>query len=287
MGNVPISVISMGEPQVSKKQPDQDNDAGQPGKLKGKVYKKALAKLQADLCSMQRWVKDHGERIVVVFEGRDTAGKGGVIKRIVEKVSPRIFRVVALPAPNDRERTQFYYQRYVQHLPAAGEVVLFDRSWYNRAGVERVMGFCEDHEYDEFMRTCPGFELALVQSGIRLIKYWLDVGSEQQEERFRSRMTDPTKHWKLSPMDLEARRRWYDYSRAYDEIFAHTHTSWAPWHLVDANDQKRARLNCIAHLLDQLPWTEVAWEAPELPQRQDPGDYEPPTLKIEQVPARW
>lgn len=277
----------MPESQVPRKKPQHHKEAAQAGKLKGKVYKKALASLQADLCSMQRWVKEHGERIVVVFEGRDTAGKGGVIKRIVEKVSPRIFRVVALPAPNDRERTQFYYQRYVQHLPAAGEVVLFDRSWYNRGGVERVMGFCEDHEYEEFMRTCPGFELALVQSGIRLVKYWLDVGPEQQEERFRSRMTDPTKHWKLSPMDLEARRRWYDYSRAYDEIFAHTHTSWAPWHMVDANDQKRARLNCIAHLLDQVPWTEVAWEAPELPERQDPGGYAPPVLRVERVPERW
>ena len=276
-----------GEQDMPKKKREQDKAGDKPGKLPGKTYRKALAALQADLCSMQRWVKEQGERIVVVFEGRDTAGKGGVIKRIVEKVSPRIFRVVALPAPNDRERTQFYYQRYVQHLPAAGEVVLFDRSWYNRAGVERVMGFCEDHEYEEFMRTCPGFEQALVQSGIRLIKYWLDVGPEQQETRFRSRMSDPTKHWKLSPMDLEARRRWYDYSRAYDEIFARTHTSWAPWHLVDANDQKRARLNCIAHLLEQVPWTEVAWSAPELPARQDPAGYQAPALQIERVPARW
>jgi polyphosphate kinase 2 len=273
---------------MSKQRTSEDDQAdGKRRKLKGKVYKKALATLQADLCSLQRWVRESGQRIVVVFEGRDTAGKGGIIKRIVEKVSPRVFRVVALPAPNDRERTQFYYQRYVQHLPAAGEVVLFDRSWYNRAGVERVMGFCTDHEYEEFMRTCPGFEHALVQSGIRLIKYWLDVGPEEQEKRFLSRMTDPTKHWKLSPMDLEARRRWYDYSRAYDAMFAATHTSWAPWHLVDANDKQRARLNCIAHLLGQVPWTEVPWDAPELPARQDPGDYERPALEITRVPEHW
>ena len=272
---------------MNRKKGKSPQAEGARARLKDKEYRKALARLQADLCSLQRWVRDSGERIVVVFEGRDTAGKGGIIKRIVEKVSPRVFRVVALPAPNDRERTQFYYQRYVQHLPAAGEVVLFDRSWYNRAGVERVMGFCTDHEYEEFMRTCPAFEHALVQSGIRLIKYWLDVGPEEQEKRFLSRMTDPTKHWKLSPMDLEARRRWYDYSRAYDAMFAATHTSWAPWHLVDANDKRRARLNCIAHLLGQVPWTEVPWEAPELPARQDPRDYERPALEITRVPEHW
>jgi polyphosphate kinase len=272
---------------VGKEKTGKTTAEAKPGRLKGKEYRKALAQLQADLCNLQEWVRNSGERIVIVFEGRDTAGKGGVIKRIVEKVSPRVFRVVALPAPNDRERTQFYYQRYVEHLPAAGEVVLFDRSWYNRAGVERVMGFCTDHEYQEFMRTCPGFEFALVQSGIRLVKYWLDVGPEEQEQRFLSRMTDPTKHWKLSPMDLEARRRWYDYSRAYDAMFAATHTSWAPWHLVNANDQRRARLNCISHLLSQLPWTEVEWEAPALPERQEPGDYHYPALDIEPVPARW
>jgi polyphosphate kinase len=269
---------------VSKRQESRPDEGR---RLKRKAYEAALTKLQADLCEMQRWVRETGARIVVVFEGRDTAGKGGVIKRIVERVSPRVFRVVALPAPSDRERTQFYYQRYAAQLPAAGEVVLFDRSWYNRAGVERVMGFCTEHEYEEFMRTCPGFEHALVQGGIQLIKYWLDVGPKEQEQRFLSRMTDPTKHWKLSPMDLEARRRWYDYSRACDAMFAATHTDWAPWHLVDANDQRRARLNCIAHLLEQVPWTAVPWEAPALPARQSSGGYRPPTLQIPRVPERW
>lgn len=257
-------------------------------KLKKKTYNKALDELQTDLCELQRWVKQTGARIIVVFEGRDTAGKGGVIKRIVERVSPRVFRVVALPAPSDREKTQFYYQRYAAHLPAAGEVVLFDRSWYNRAGVERVMGFCTDDEYERFLQTCPGFEKALVDSGILLIKYWLDVGPEEQEKRFRSRTEDPCKHWKLSTLDLEAMRRYYDYSRAYDAMFAATHTEHAPWHIVDANDQKRARLNCIAHLLESIPWKHVAWHAPELPDYQEPGDYETTRpADLDQVPERW
>lgn len=257
-------------------------------KLRRKAYEKALEKLQTDLCELQRWVKETGARVIVVFEGRDTAGKGGIIKRIVERVSPRVFRVVALPAPSDREKTQFYYQRYAVHLPAAGEVVLFDRSWYNRAGVERVMGFCSDEEYEEFMRTCPGFERALVESGIQLIKYWLDVGPEEQKKRFLSRMRDPQKHWKLSAMDLEAMRRYYDYSRAYDAMFAATHTEDAPWHIVDANDQKRARLNCIAHLLETVPWTHVPWQAPDLPERQEPGDYRPSRpADLVHVPERW
>lgn len=257
------------------------------GKLSKKEYNRALDCLQTDLCRMQRWLRQTGARIVVVFEGRDTAGKGGVIKRIVERVSPRVFKVVALPAPNDREKTQFYYQRYMPHLPAAGEIVLFDRSWYNRAGVERVMGFCSDDEYDEFMRTCPGFEHALIESGIQVIKYFLDVGPEQQEKRFRERIEDPRKHWKLSPMDLEAMRRFYDYSRAYDKMFAATHTAESPWHIVDANDQKRARLNCITHLLDTVPWKRIPWDAPELPERQARGNYRQSRPDVIEVPRRW
>ncbi len=255
-------------------------------KLRNKDYNKTLNELQTSLCEMQRWVRESGARIVVLFEGRDTAGKGGVIKRIVERVSPRVFKVVALPAPSDREQTQFYFQRYIAHLPAAGEVVLFDRSWYNRAGVEKVMGFCTDEEYGEFMRTCPGFERSLVDSGITLIKYWLDVGPEEQEKRFRERMHNPQKHWKLSPLDLEAMARYYDYSRAYHQMFSITHTDSAPWYLIDANDQKRARLNCIAHLLDTIPWQPIKWKSPKLPERQTPGDI-PPAPNAIHVPERW
>ncbi|HEX5788757.1 MAG TPA: polyphosphate kinase 2 [Woeseiaceae bacterium] len=256
-------------------------------KIDKEVYEDALDSLQADLARMQRWVKESGARIVVVFEGRDTAGKGGVIKRITERVSPRVFKVVALPAPSDREKTQFYYQRYARHLPSAGEVILFDRSWYNRAGVERVMGFCTDEEYGEFMRTCPGFEHALVESGIQLIKYFLDVGPEEQEKRFRERIEDPCKHWKLSDMDLEAIRRYYEYSRAYDEMFAVTHTEVAPWHIVDANSQKRARLNCIAHLLDTISWHRIPYNPPVLPEYPEPGGYRQHRPDVIRVPERW
>ena len=267
---------------MAKHRKDRKHD-----KLPGKEYRKALKALQEDLCALQRWVRETGARIVIVFEGRDTAGKGGIIKRIVERVSSRVFKVVALPAPSDREKTQFYYQRFVEHLPAAGEVVLFDRSWYNRAGVEHIMGFCTEAEYEEFLRTCPGYERALVESGVLLIKYWLDVGPEEQEQRFRSRIEDPTKHWKLSALDLEAMRHFYDYSRAYDRMFAETHTEAAPWYVVDSNDQKRARLNCIAHLLDTIPWQPIPWQPPELPARQKPGGYTPPNLAVPVVPKRW
>ncbi len=243
-------------------------------KLKRKEYEAELERLQIELVKLQEWVVEKGLRVVVVFEGRDAAGKGGIIKRIVERVSPRVFRVVALPAPNDRERTQFYYQRYVQHLPAAGEVVLFDRSWYNRAGVERVMGFCTEEQVDEFFRTCAGFEAALVRSGVLLIKYWLTVGEEQQEERFRERIEDPRKHWKLSPMDLEARRRWYAYSRARDAMFEATDTEQAPWFVVRSNSQKRARLHCIRHLLAQVPYRDLPREPVELPPRDTTDAYD-------------
>jgi len=207
----------------------------------------------------------------VVFEGRDAAGKGGIIKRISERVSPRVFRVVALTAPSDREKTQFYYQRYLVHLPAAGEVVLFDRSWYNRAGVEKVMGFCTEDEYREFLRTCPGWERALVYSGIILVKYWLTVDNEEQKRRFEQRIDDPMRQWKLSPMDTEARRRWYAYAHARDAMLDATDTGWAPWYIVDFNDKRRARLNCISHLLAQIPYERVKREPVELPPRSNKG----------------
>jgi polyphosphate kinase 2 len=257
------------------------------GKIPKKEYEAAILDLQVELCKLQTWVRASGAKIVVLFEGRDTAGKGGVIKRIMERVSPRVFHVVALGTPSDREKTQLYYQRYIPHLPAAGEVMLFDRSWYNRAGVEKVMGFCTDDEYSEFMRTCPGFEFALVQSGIILLKYWLEVDQDTQLERFESRIDDPTKHWKLSPMDLEAVKRYYDYSRAADAMFASTHTEWAPWYVVDANDQKRARLNCISHMLSQIPYKEIPFEKPKLPKKQGKGDYVEPPHKFARVPERW
>ncbi len=255
--------------------------------LKRKEFERELERLQIELCKLQDWVRHKGLRVVVVFEGRDAAGKGGVIKRITEWVSPRVFRVVALPAPTEREKTQWYYQRYVAHLPAAGEVVLFDRSWYNRAGVERVMGFCTDEQYRQFLRSCPLFERDLVDSGVTLIKYWFDVGPEEQLERFRDRIEDPTKHWKLSPMDVEALRRWYDYSRAKDAMFQATDTPHAPWWVVRADDQRRARLDCIAHLLTLIPYEEVPRKALTLPPRPPAGGYRPLEWSYRYVPQRY
>jgi len=243
-------------------------------RLDRELYEDKLEELQIELVRLQEWVKHKGLKIVIVFEGRDAAGKGGVIKRITERVSPRVFRVVALPAPSDRERTQFYYQRYLVHLPAAGEVVLFDRSWYNRAGVEKVMGFCTEDEYEEFMLTCPGWENALVRSGILLIKYWLTVDDDEQKKRFQDRIDDPRKQWKLSPMDVEARRRWYDYAHARDAMLDATDTGWAPWFIVDSNDKRRARLNCISHLLQQIPYERLPEEEIELPKRSKKGAYD-------------
>ena len=238
-----------------------------------KKYGKELGELEIGLCKLQAWVKSSGARVVVVFEGRDTAGKGGVIKAITGRVSPRVFRSVALPAPNDRERSQFYFQRYSAHLPSAGEVILFDRSWYNRAGVEKVMGFCSDEEYEEFFRVCPEWEKALVRSGIILLKYFLVVGPEQQKERFEERINDPRKFWKLSPLDVKARSHWYDYSRAYDRMFEETDTEEAPWYLVESSCQKTARLNCIRHLLSMMPEGDV--ESPDvvLPELEDPEGF--------------
>jgi polyphosphate kinase 2 len=247
---------------------------GKQGKLNRKFYEETLFDLHAELVKLQEWVVARGERVIVVFEGRDAAGKGGVIKRITERVSPRIFRTVALPAPTEREKSQLYLQRYIANFPAAGEIVLFDRSWYNRAGVERVMDFCTDEQYRHFLETCPQFEKGLVDEGIWLFKYWFDIGSEEQERRMRARMTDPRKPWKLSPMDLTSRRHWYDYSRARDNMFAATDTPHAPWNIVIADDKRRARLNCIAHLLNRIPYEEIPREQVQLPERDPEGAFD-------------
>jgi polyphosphate kinase len=254
-------------------------------KLKRKVFERELEKLQRELVILQGYIKAKGLRVAVIFEGRDAAGKGGVIKRITERTNPRVVRVVALGTPTERERTQWYFQRYVAHLPAAGEMVLFDRSWYNRAGVERVMGFCTDHEYEEFMRSCPDFERMLVRSGVKLIKYWFSVSDEQQERRFQIRAHDPMRRWKLSPMDVESREKWADYSRAKDEMFRYTDIAHAPWYVVNADDKRRARLNCIAHLLSMIPYEDLTPPPLELPPRQpDLGYVRPPLSEQTFVP---
>ena len=249
-----------------------------PGKLKNSTYERQLAELHIELVKLQEWVKLRGLKVVVLFEGRDAAGKGGVIKRITECLNPRTCRVVALGTPTERERTQWYFQRYVSQLPAAGEIVLFDRSWYNRAGVEHVMGFCTDEEYREFLRSCPEFERMLVRAGITLIKYWFSINDDEQERRFRSRIADPTKRWKLSPMDLQSRERWVEYSRAKDDMFAYTDIKQAPWYVVDADDKKRARINCISHLLSMIPYEETRHEKIKLPPRQENRGYIRPPL---------
>lgn len=241
-------------------------------------YERELRKLQIELVKLQEWVKLKGLRVVVLFEGRDAAGKGGTIKRITESLNPRYARVVALGTPTEKEKTQWYFQRYVPHLPAAGEMVFFDRSWYNRAGVERVMGFCSDAEYEEFLRSCPEFERMLLRSGIILIKYWFSVSDEEQERRFQARIDDPTRRWKLSPMDLESRTKWVEYSRAKDAMFAHTDTKQSPWYVVNADDKKRARLNCIAHLLSLVPFEDLTPEPIVLPPRQPDGGYVRPPI---------
>ena len=247
-------------------------------KMPRKIYEAELAKLQVELVKLQEWIKHKGLKVVVVFEGRDAAGKGGVITRITQRLNPRICRVVALVTPTERETTQWYFQRYVPHLPAAGEMVLFDRSWYNRAGVEWVMGFCNEDEYREFLRSCPEFERMLVRSGIQLIKYWFSVSDEEQERRFQARIYDTTKRWKLSPMDLESRARWIEYSKAKDEMFAHTDIKQAPWYVVEADDKRRARLNCISHLLSMIPYKDLTPEPIELPPRQDKVGYVRPPI---------
>ena len=256
------------------------------GKLKSGHYNRELAKLQQELVKLQYWIKEQGLKVCVIFEGRDAAGKGGVIKRITQRLNPRIVRVVALGIPSDKEKQQWYFQRYAPHLPTAGEMVLFDRSWYNRAGVERVMGFCTDDEYRDFMRTCPEFERMLVRSGIHLIKYWFSVSDEEQERRFRVRNNDPVRRWKLSPMDLGSRSRWVEYSRAKDAMFMYTDTEKTPWHVVDANIKRHARLNCISHLLSLIEYQDLTPNPIELPPRQrDPGYKRPPITSQKWVPA--
>ena len=250
-------------------------------------YEKELERLQVEVVRLQDWIIHNSLRVVVVFEGRDTAGKGGTIKRITEKTNPRVVRTVALGTPTERERTQWYFQRYVAHLPAGGEMVLFDRSWYNRAGVERVMGFCTQEEYEEFMRTCPQFERELLRSGIILIKYWLSVSDEEQERRFRARLKDPAKQWKLSPMDLEARARWVDYAEAKDDMFAYTDTRESPWYVVEADDKRTLRLNLISHLLTLIPYEKVHQKKIELPARQSRAYVRPPQADQNYVPVRY
>ncbi len=256
--------------------------------LDRKTFERELEKLQRELVVMQEWVKEKGEKVCVIFEGRDAAGKGGVIKRIVERTNPRVVRVVALGTPTERERGEWYFQRYVAHLPSPGEIVLFDRSWYNRAGVERVMGFCTDEEYEEFLRTCPEFERALVRSGIRLIKYWFSVSDAVQERRFEERAKDPMKRWKLSAMDLNGRERWVEYSRAKDDMFAHTDIKQAPWFVVNADSKRAARLNCISHLLSLVPYEDLTPKPIELPPRgSDKGYVRPPLSDQTFVPERF
>jgi polyphosphate kinase 2 len=269
---------------MSKKKSKTENT-----KLTRRDYEKELGKLQAELCQLQAWVKHKGLRVIVVFEGRDAAGKGGTIKAITERVSPRVFRLVALPAPSDREKTQLYMQRYTLHFPAAGEVVIFDRSWYNRAGVEYVMGFCTKKQHRRFLELCPEIERYIVEGGIILIKYWLEVSDKEQKRRFEARINDPLRQWKLSPMDLPSRSRWYDYSRARDMMLKATDTRHAPWFVVRTDDKRRARLNCIAHLLSLIPYKSVPREKIKLPKRSTKGAYDDQaTLKgRKSVPAKY
>jgi len=275
--------------------PVADTDAAEPekaritNKLKKKVYNKELRRLHIELVKWQFWVKAEGKKVVIIFEGRDAAGKGGTIKRIMEPLNPRGATVVALPKPTEREQTQWYFQRYVPYLPAGGEIVIFDRSWYNRAGVEKVMGFASDQQVDEFYRSCPEFERMLVRSGIRLIKYWFSVSDEEQEKRFKQRIDDPLRRWKLSPMDLQSRLKWVEYSKAKDEMMNYTDLPQAPWFTVEADDKKRARLNCITHLLSQFGYKDMIPDPIELPERPDtPSDYSrPPRSNFRYVPQVW
>src|SRR5690242_19813477 len=260
---------------------------GKKNKLATKDYARELRKLQTRLVGMQEWVRASGAKLVIVFEGRDAAGKGEVIHRLMERVSPRVFRHVALPAPTEREKSQLYAQRYIKEMPAAGEVTIFDRSWYNRALVEHVMGFCSNKQYADFLLMCPAFESLLKNNGITLIKYWFEVSEREQHKRFLKRIEDPMRRWKLSPMDLESHRRWYDYSRARDAMFAATDTQQSPWYVVDSHDQRRGRLNCIAHFLRVIPYEEIPREKVKLPHRQPPGDYVEPDYPYRRVPEKY
>ncbi|MFL5011323.1 polyphosphate kinase 2 [Rhizobium laguerreae] len=260
--------------EVMNKRQDDDTEVDEKKRKKSWNYDKEIVRLQVELAHLQAWVKKSGARIVIIFEGRDAAGKGGMIKRITERVSPRVFRVIALPAPTDREKTQMYMQRYIAHLPAAGEIVIFDRSWYNRPGVDRVMGFCSEKKARRFLELAPGFEASIVESGITLLKYFLTVGEEEQDRRFRRRIDDPLRQWKLSPMDVESYQRWWDYSAAYDEMIRATDRQHAPWWIVPSDDKKRARINCISHILKSIPYEKVKFDAPDLGKRQKrPGGY--------------
>ena len=269
----------------------KSNDSGDKGKDKQKLttkkYDKQLAKLHVELVKLQEWVKAKGLKVCIVFEGRDGAGKGGTIKAITERVSPRVFRVIALPAPTEREKSQMYVQRYLPHMPAAGEVVIWDRSWYNRAGVERVMGFCPEEALKRFLQLTPPFEKIVVESGIILLKYWLEVSMEEQTRRLEARIDDGRKIWKLSPMDLESYGRWYDYSRARDEMFQATDTSWAPWYVVKSDDKKRARLNLITHLLGKIPYKKVPRDKVKLPDRQKAHGYREPDYPFKFIPEKF
>jgi polyphosphate kinase len=270
-----------------KKQPDAAKQAA-PSQLTRKEYDRELRRLQIELLQLEEWVRYNGLRVIVLFEGRDTAGKGGIIKRITALLNPRFARVAALPAPTERERTQWYFQRYMAHLPAAGEIVLFDRSWYNRAGVERVMGFCTQEEYDDFMRSCPQIERMLISSGISLFKYWLSVSDAEQERRFQARINDPSKRWKLSPMDLQARARWVDYSEAKDQMFGYTDIKEAPWYVIETDNKRSAHLNLLSHLLSLIPYKSVPQQHIELPPRQERGYKRPPKeMQGTPVPVRY
>jgi polyphosphate kinase len=289
---VPLAIDESFEPQVEMVTVGVHRRAPKPGRaqedrpMKKKEFEEELAKLQLELVRMLEWIRQSGHKLVILFEGRDAAGKGGAIKRISEPLNPRFCRVTALPAPTERERSQWYFQRYVTQLPAGGEMVLFDRSWYNRAGVERVMGFCTDAEYWEFLRSVSNYEQMLQRSGIQLVKYWFSVSDQEQERRFQARIDDPAKNWKISPMDMYARSRWVDYSKAKDIMMEHTSTPDSPWWEVDSDDKKRARLNCIHHLLSLVPYQEVPQEAVVLPPRQeDPGYQRPPIEKLNWIPA--
>ena len=276
-----------------KKQKSRLDSSAQPAGINGQQkigkteYEAEIFKLQVELVKLQEWVRTTNARIVVIFEGRDAAGKGGLIKRIMERVSPRIFRVVALPAPTERQKTQLHAQRYIEQLPAGGEIVIFDRSWYNRAGVEHVMGFCTKEEHRQFLRDCPAFEAFLISQGVILLKYWLEVSEKEQHKRFLGRIEDPTKRWKLSPMDLESHRRWYDYSRARDAMLAATDTQASPWYIVPSDNKKRARLNCIAHILASIPYEEIPYTPPKLGIRQEPKGYVEPKQAHRIIPQLW
>ena len=274
----------MGKKGDKKKVGADKGEAPALDKMKTKTYEKELRKLHVELVKLQEWTRHKGLKVCIVFEGRDGAGKGGTIKAITERVSPRVFRVIALPAPTEREKSQMYGQRYIPHFPAAGEVVIWDRSWYNRAGVERVMGFCTEQQAKRFLEIIPGFEKLMVDSGIILIKYWLEVSMEEQTRRLEARIDDGRKIWKLSPMDLKSYSRWCDYSRARDEMFAATDTAWAPWYVARSDDKKKARLNIISHLLSRIPYEEAPREKVQLPKRQKAGDYREPDYPFKIIP---